>query len=140
MIPRWLLALALVPACWGPGAEVPAGPPPPKSLQINAPGKVVDIEAMLPPGYVTVVDFWAESCGACHVVGGMLAIQVALDDRVVIRKVDVGDGLSEVSDANGINALPHYKVYDKHKRMRADLVGNDCLQAPQIALALAAEP
>ncbi len=117
----------------------PPTPPPAKSAQLNAPGANVDLEAALVPGYVTVVDFWGEHCGACVVVGGMLAVGVAQQDRVLIRKIDVGDGLSAVAKAYSIGALPHYRVYDKHKRLRYDLVGNDCLQAPALAAQLAAE-
>lgn len=135
-----IVSIVAAAAACGPagGAQLPA-PAPAKSMQVNAPGKDVDLDATLPAGYVTVVDFWAESCGACTVVGGMLAAQVAKDDRVLIRKVDVGDGFTPVAEHNNISALPHYKVFDKHKRLRADLVGNDCLKAPEIALALAAE-
>ena len=45
-----------------------------------------------------------------------------------------------VAHAYEIGALPHYRVYDKHERLRYDLVGNDCLQAPEIARQLVAEP
>lgn len=134
------LALIAVVACGhatSPTAPVPA---PAKSVQINQPGEPVSLEAHLVPGYVTVVDFWGEHCGACVVVGGMLAVGVAQQDRVLIRKIDVGDGFTQVAKDYGISALPHYRVYDKHKRLRYDLVGNDCLKASQLARALAAEP
>ncbi|MFN0246180.1 MAG: thioredoxin family protein [Kofleriaceae bacterium] len=113
---------------------------PEKSLQVNAPGELVDIEAQLQPGYVAVVDFWGEHCGACVVVSGMLAVQVALDDRIVIRKVDVGDGFTPVAQHYKIGALPHFRLYDRHKRMRYLLVGNDTLKAPELAKQLADEP
>jgi thiol-disulfide isomerase/thioredoxin len=128
----WLLALA---AC---GAAPPA-PAPPKSVQVNATGAPVDVDAALVPGFVTVVDFWSESCGACIVVGGMLAAQVANEPKVVIRKVDVGDGDTPAGRAYQINALPHYRIYDKQRRLRYDLVGNDCVKAPDYALVLARE-
>ncbi|MBA3397154.1 MAG: thioredoxin family protein [Deltaproteobacteria bacterium] len=132
---------ALITGACGHAASVtePAPPPPAKSVQLNAPGANVDLDAALLPGYVTVVDFWAEHCGACVVVGGMLAVGVAQQDRVLIRKIDVGDGFSAVAKAYSIGALPHYRVYDKHKRLRYDLVGNDCLKASEIAAQLAAE-
>ncbi len=113
---------------------------PEKSVQLNQPGELIDVEAQLPAGYVSVVDFWGEHCGACVVVGGMLAVQVALDDGIVIRKVDVGDGFTPVAQHYKIGALPHFRVYDKHKRMRYLLVGNDTLKAPELAKQLAAEP
>lgn len=113
---------------------------PEKSVQLNQPGELIDVEAQLPVGYVSVVDFWGEHCGACVVVGGMLAVQVALDDGIIIRKVDVGDGFTPVAQHYKIGALPHFRVYDKHKRMRYLLVGNDTLKAPELAKQLAAEP
>ena len=114
-------------------------PPPVKSLQLNAPGAMVDVAAATVPGYITVVDFWSESCGACVIVGGMLAVQIANEPRVIVRKVDVGDGLGEVARAYQISALPHFDIYDKHRRLRYVLVANDCLRAPELARALLAE-
>lgn len=133
-----ILLLALV-AC-GPVAP-PAAPsaPPAKSVQVNQPGALVDVEATLAPNHITVVDFWAESCGACSIVGGMLAVGVAKDARVVIRKVDVGDGDTPVAHHYKVGALPHYRIYDRHKRLRYMLTGNDCTRAAEIAKELAAE-
>jgi len=131
-----LAALALAIGC---GGATSSAPTPAKSMQVNQPGAPVDIATAVVDGYVTVVDFWSESCGACIIVGGRLAIQVAQDPQIVIRKIDVGDGFTPVAKAYEINALPHYRVYDKHKRMRAELVGNDCLQAPEIARQLVTE-
>ncbi len=137
------VAFVVLAACGGAPSH-PAAPattaPPEKTAQINRPGELIDIEAQLPVGYVAVVDFWGEHCGACVVVSGMLAVQVALDDRVVIRKVDVGDGFTPVAQHYKIGALPHFRVYDKQKRMRYLLVGNDTLKAPELAKQLADEP
>lgn len=120
-------------------ARAPQVAPPVKSLQLNRPGEPVDVLPALPAGYVAVVDFWSESCGACTIVGGMLAVQVAQAPGVVIRKIDVGDGFTPVAKQYQIGALPHYNVYDKQQRLRYVLVGNDCLQAPTLAKQLAAE-
>ncbi len=133
-----LLLIALV-ACGHPAPTIPKQEPE-KSVQLNAPGANVDIEQALVPGYVTVVDFWMESCGACHVVGGMLAVGVAKDPKVLIRKVDILDPFTPVAGAYDIGALPHYRVYDKRGKMRYVLVGNDCTKASEIAQQLAAEP
>ena len=135
-----IFVLALLVAC-GP-AKDPVGPPSPrpiKSLQLNKPGEPIVLDEHLIAGYVTVVDFWGEHCGACVVVGGMLAVGVAQQDRVLIRKIDVGDGFTQVAKDHDIGALPHYRIYDKKKRLRYDLVGNDCVKASDIARELAAE-
>jgi len=141
------LAIAAIATCLlacGHAAE-PSHPPspraPPKSLQVNQPGVPVDIEQAVVPGYVTVIDFWAEWCGACHVVGDMLASGVAREPKILIRKVDVGaDAFTPVAEAYQIGALPHYRLYDKHGKMRYVLVGNDCTKASEIAKQLAVEP
>jgi len=132
----WALVLA---ACGHAPAPAAAPPPPAKTVQLNAPGEPVDVAAVLPAGYVTVVDFWSESCHACVEIGGMLAVGVAKDPRVVIRKIDVGDGFTPVARAYQIDALPHYLIYDKRKRLRYDLVGSDCVEAAKIARQLASE-
>lgn len=130
-------ALVLVLAACGATAAPPVAP---KSVEINHAGAMVDITAALVPGSVTVVDFWSESCGACTTVAGMLAVQTANEPRVVVRKVDVGDGFSPVAKAYDISALPHFKIYDRKKRLRYVLVGGDCLRAPDLARQLLAEP
>lgn len=133
--------LLLVAACGGPpGPAQPPRPEPPKTAQLNEPGVMIEVDRALLPGYVTVVDFWGDHCGACVVVGGMLAVQVAQDPRVLIRKIDVGDGFTPVAKAYDIGALPHFRVFDKHKKLRYVLVGNDTLKAPELAKQLAAEP
>ena len=131
------LALLVLVSCGHPAT--PSAPPADKSVQVNKPGEPIELATVLPDGYVTVVDFWSESCGACVIVGGMLAVQTAKDTSVVIRKVDVGDGDTPVAKQFRIGALPHYNVYDRQKKLRYSLVGNDCLKAPELAKQLAAE-
>ena len=117
------LALLVLVAC------AHAAPPPPvKSAPLSG-----AIPAALPAGYVTVVDYWAEWCGACTIVTGMLAVQIANEPRVVVRKIDVG------SDPK-FSALPRFEVYDRLRRLRFILVGSDCLRAPDLARQLLAEP
>ena len=122
-----------------PAAASPAPRPPAKTVQLNAPGAPVDVAAALPAGYVTVVDFWSESCEACKTFGQMLDAGVADEPRVVIRKVDVGDGFTAVAQAYNVATLPHFFIYDKLRRLRYDLVGPDCAQAATYARQLAVE-
>lgn len=137
-----LAALAALAACAGaPATGAPSSPPPPpRTLQLNETGAVVDVDAHLVPGHVTVVDFWATYCGACVVMTGMLAVQTAGEPRILIRKVDVGEGPTPVARAYQVGALPHFRLYDKHRRLRYLLVGNDCLGAAELAKQLLAEP
>jgi thiol-disulfide isomerase/thioredoxin len=120
-------------------ATAPAARHPAKTVQLNAPGEPVDIAAVLPAGYVTVVDFWSQSCEACVKFGQLLDTGVAEESRVVIRKVDVGDGFTPVAQAYNIATLPHFFIYDKWKRLRYDLIGPDCAEASTYARQLAIE-
>jgi thioredoxin-like negative regulator of GroEL len=130
---------AAAPAAPAASSAAPAPRAPDKIVQLNAPGAAVDVVAALPAGYVTVVDFWSQSCEACGPLGQRLETGVADEPRVVIRKVDVGDGDTPVAAAYQIAALPHFFIYDKQKRLRYDLVGPDCLDAARHARELAAE-
>jgi len=120
-------------------AHAAATPPPAKSVRVNAPGAMIDVNTTLVADYVTIVDFWSESCGACKVVGAKVTAAIANDARVIVREVDVGDGLGDLARAYDIGALPHYNVYDRARHLRYVLVGNDCLRAPELARALVTE-
>lgn len=137
VVVAWVSVALGLAAC---GHAPPAAPPvPEKTLQLNKAGEPVDIAAALPAGYVTVVDFWSQSCEPCVIFGGMLAVGVANQPRIVIRKIDVGDGFTPVAQAYNIALLPHYLIYDKRRRLRYDLVGGDCAKASELATQLAAE-
>ena len=120
------------------------GAPPPKlvdkTVQLNTSGAMVRVEDALAPGYVTIVDFWSTSCEACVIVTGMIAVQIAKEPQVVVRKVDVGDGFTAVAKAYDIGTLPHVNVYDRKQRLRYRLIGPEALRAPVLARELLAEP
>ena len=53
-----------------------------------------------------VVDFWAEWCGPCRIVGPMInEIAEEFNDRVIVGKLDV-DNNPEVSARYGIRNIP----------------------------------
>jgi hypothetical protein len=114
--------------------------PPPKTLQLNAAGAVVRIEDAAVRGYITLVDFWSDYCAACTEVAAKIDAEIHDDSRVIVRKVDVGDGFTPVAKAYDIGLLPHWRVFDRHARLRFVLVGKDCLRAPELARQLLAEP
>ena len=132
---RLVLAL-LLSAC---GAAKSPALPPEKSQQLNANGAPVRVEEALVPGYVTIVDFWSTSCEACTIVTGMIAVQIAKQPEVIVRKVDVGDGFTAVAKAYDIGTLPHVNVYDRKQRLRYRLIGPEALRAPELAKELLRE-
>ena len=127
--------IALVVAIAACSSAPPPPPAPPKTLDVTGPR----IEDATVAGYVTLVDFWSESCAACTVVAAKIDAQIANRDHVIVRKVDVGDGLTPIAQAYNVSALPHWKVYDTKRRLRFILIGPDCLRAPELANQLLAE-
>lgn len=129
------VALAtVVAACAG------TAPPPARRVVLNAPGELVDIEASLVADHVTIVDFRADWCHGCAVMEERFTAVIGDDPRVVVRVVDVGEGATPVARRYEVGALPHLRLYDRHRRLRYVLAGNDALTAGDLALELAREP
>jgi thiol-disulfide isomerase/thioredoxin len=146
MSPHHLAAVLLAAAvsfatgCASSGSAPPPATPPAKVAALNtAPGAMVDVEKSLPPGVVTVVDFWAEWCVACKTVEAQLLTEIADHPDIVLRKVDVGSGDSAVSQAYKIGGLPHLRIFDRRGRLRYMLVGDDATTAGEAAKKLSAE-
>lgn len=136
-----LLTSALVWAggCASSPAPAPVAPPEKVAALNTEPGAMVDVEKSLPPGVVTVVDFWAEWCVACKTVEAQLLSEISAHPNIVLRKVDVGAGDSEVAQAYKIGGLPHLRIFDRRGRLRYMLVGDDASQAGEAAKKLSAE-
>ena len=133
-------ALCFAASCASSGSSPPPASPPVKVAALNtAPGAMVDFEKSLPPGVVTVVDFWAEWCVACKTVEAQLLTEIADHPDIVLRKIDVGSGDSEVSQAYKIGGLPHLRIFDRRGRLRYMLVGDDANTAGEAAKKLSAE-
>lgn len=130
------LALGCLVAVACSSAPRPAPVPPAVKTEAITDGVV---EPHVIEGHVTLVDFWAEYCGACLVVAEKIEAAVADDPRIIVRKVDVGDGASPVAVAYKIGTLPHWKIYDTHRRLRYILIGNETLRAPTLARELLSE-
>lgn len=63
---------------------------------------------------LSVVDFYATWCGPCKAVAPKLAALAAETTSVKFYKMDV-DEVEDVAEAEGVNALPTFKLYKDGK-------------------------
>ena len=77
-------------------------------------------ETAIDKGGVTVIDFWAEWCGPCRMIGPIIEeLATEYDGKVTVGKVDV-DSNPETSMRYGIRSIPTViilkdgEVVDKH--------------------------
>ncbi len=133
-----VLGLALLVACGHP-APVPATPIVPRVVQLNAPGAPVDLDANVPAGHVTIVDFWATWCGGCKIAEARFLAELGDTPGYVVRKIDVGDGDTPAARAFHVRGLPQIWIYDRARQLRYVLVANDTMRVAEVVRELLAE-
>jgi thioredoxin 1 len=89
-------------------------------LVISKKGAPVDINSVLEPGRVNIVDFYAEWCGPCKVMGPKLEDLAKSDPDVVLRKIDIDKWGSPVCNQYKIESVPNIRVYDRNGKQVGD--------------------
>lgn len=127
-------ALSLTACASGSGSSSVPATPPAKVLSLNSEaGAMVDVDKSLAIGFVTVVDFWADYCAPCKTIEAELMAGIADFPDIVVRKVNVGPGDSDVAKAYKLGGLPHLRIFDRKGRLRYQLVGDDAHAAAESA-------
>ena len=85
-------------------------------LRTYADGHRVDIATLLAPGKVTIVDFYADWCGPCHVLESRLEhLMSGSKPNLALRRVNIGkwdnDAAKQATELRA-QALPYIRVYD----------------------------
>jgi len=80
-----------------------------------------NISSVLEKNEITVIDFWAEWCGPCRVLGPIVN-EIAMNNKdVLIGKVNVDEN-SDLSQQYGVRGIPTL-VFLKNGDVQEKLVG-----------------
>lgn len=89
-------------------------------------GKRVDLKKILAPGKVTVVDFYGEWCGPCHVLETRLQHLMQGKPNLALRRIDIGkwdnDAAKQATELRAAG-LPYIRVYDARGRFVTAVTG-----------------
>lgn len=87
-----------------------------KAVMVHAQGgKQVDIKTLMPPGKITIVDFYADWCGPCRAISPKLEKLAKEDPDVVLRKVDIVKWGTPITRQYSIDSVPNIRVYDRSR-------------------------
>lgn len=96
----------------------PVAPAVLKTLDVatDAKGKKVDVKKTLVAGKITIVDFYADWCGPCHVLETRLHNYMTTHKDLALRRVNVGKwdtaAATQATREYRAEALPYVRVYD----------------------------
>jgi copper chaperone CopZ len=85
-------------------------------IRPTADGARIDLATVVVPGKITVLDYWAEWCGPCHLLDVRLQHLVKANPDVAVRRVNVGkwdnEAAKQATSDFRLEALPYVRVYD----------------------------
>ncbi len=89
-------------------------------------GKRVDLSQLMAPGKVTIVDFYADWCGPCHVLEARLQHLMQAKKNLAMRRVNIGkwdnDAAKQATELRA-EALPYIRVYDARGKFVTAVTG-----------------
>ena len=94
-------------------------------IEVISHGETVDIQRHCAAGKITIVEFYADWCGPCRILGPKVEERVNRDPDLVLRKINIVDWHSPVCEQNGIRAIPFVQVYDRSGNKVGDMTGSN---------------
>lgn len=99
-----------------------------KTLDIRSfnDGRRVDLAAIVAPGKVTIVDFYADWCGPCHVLEARLQHLMQGKSNLAMRRVNIGkwdNAAAKQATELHAEALPYIRVYDARGKFVTSVTG-----------------
>lgn len=97
-------------------------------IRVISHGESVDLEKSLPAGKITIVDYYADWCGPCHILSPKLERFLLKYENLALRKVDIrdwhSDAAKQATHKFRLAGLPYVRVYDKDGQFVGAIVGN----------------
>ena len=106
-------------------APVAAVPGRGQQVEVISHGAQVDIADHLALGNVTVVDFYADWCGACKWLSPHLEQMARSDPEIALRKIDIVNWKTAVARQYQIGSIPQVNIYNRAGRLIGTVVGTD---------------
>ena len=98
-------------------------------IKVASKGEAFILRDHLARGKFTIIDFWAEWCGPCHVLTPKIEHLVKERADVALRTVDLQNWESgaakQATKEFKLAALPYVRVYGPDGKFIGDVVGND---------------
>jgi copper chaperone CopZ len=89
-------------------------------------GKRVDLAKAMAPGKITIVDFYADWCGPCHVLEARLQHLMQGQANLALRRVNIGkwdnDAAKQATELRAA-ALPYIRVYNAKGKFVTSVTG-----------------
>jgi thioredoxin 1 len=98
-------------------------------IRVISHGDAYDLPKHLAPGKYTVVDFWAEWCGPCHVLTPKIERLVKESSNVALRTIELQSwdsaAAKQATKDFKLPGLPYVRVYAPDGKFVGAVVGND---------------
>ena len=89
-------------------------------------GKRVDLASIMEPGKITIVDFYADWCGPCHVLEARLEHLMEARKDIALRRINIGkwdNAAAKQATELRAEALPYLRVYDARGKFVTAVTG-----------------
>ena len=98
-------------------------------IKVASTGEAFVLREHLARGKYTVVDFWAEWCGPCHVLTPKIEHLVNDRSNVALRTIDLqsweSPAAKQATEEFKLAGLPYVRVYGPDGKFIGEVVGND---------------
>jgi thiol-disulfide isomerase/thioredoxin len=94
-------------------------------IEVISHGTPIDVNQHLVIGNVTVIDFYADWCGACRQLSPSLEQMASNDPEIALRKIDIVNWKTAVAQQFNIHSIPQVNVYDRSGRLVGTVLGGD---------------